>query len=210
MAETIELAGYEESLSGDLTWALIEGSLHFEGKSAVQKALRRIASRLSELDIPYAVVGAMAMFRHGYRRFTEDINLLVTRGGLREIHRQLKGRGYSTNFTGSKALRDAEFGVRIEFIVAGEFPGDGKPNPVPFPDPAEVAVDYEGIKYVGLVMLVEMKLASGMTDRGRMKDLADVQEMIKVLRLPREYVEQLNPYVRHKFLELWVSPPPEK
>ena len=51
------------------------------------------------------------------------------------------GLGYIPPFTGSKNLRDTEHGVRIEFLIAGEFPGDGKPKPVAFPDPAEAGVE---------------------------------------------------------------------
>ncbi len=61
---------YEELLDRDLDWALREGSMHFEEKSAVHQTLRKITKRLDELRIPYAVVGGMAMFLHGYRRFT--------------------------------------------------------------------------------------------------------------------------------------------
>ena len=42
-----------------------------------------------------------------------------------------------------------------------------------------------------------------MTNSNRLKDLADVQEVIKTLSLPMEFAEQLNPYVRDKFRELW-------
>jgi hypothetical protein len=51
--------------------------------------------------------------------------------------------------------------------------------------------------------LRELKLASGMTNPGRLKDLADVQELIRVLQLPLEFAEGLNPYVRAKYSELW-------
>ena len=63
------------------------------------------------------------MFQHGYRRFTEDVDLLVTREGLKEIHRELEGLGYRRPFQGSKNLRDTEHGVKIEFPVDGEIPG---------------------------------------------------------------------------------------
>src|SRR3990172_817552 len=123
MTETSQLSRYEENLAADPRWALSEGSRHFEGTSAVQEALRRISSRLGERGIPHAVAGAMALFRHGYRRFTEDVDILVTREGLKQIHEQLKGRGFLPVFAGSKALRDTELGVKIEFIVTGDFPG---------------------------------------------------------------------------------------
>ena len=35
-----------------------------------------------------------------------------------------------------------------------------------------------------------------------MKDLADVQELIKLKNLTAEYAEKLNGFVREKFLEL--------
>ena len=197
---------YEDQLSSDLTWALIEGSKYFEERSAAQIALRRIAERLAQLGIPYAVTGAMALFRHGYRRFTESVNILVTRPGLREIHRNLVGSGYRLDFTGSKALRDTELGVRIEFVLTGDYPGDGKLKPVAFPDPAAVAAEKDGLQFVKLTTLIELKLAAGMTSSDRLKDLADVQETIKVLQLPPEFAEQLSPYVRDKFRELWVPP----
>jgi hypothetical protein len=95
--------------------------------------------------------------------------------------------------------------VRVEFLVAGQFPGDGLPKPVAFPDPGQVAEELEGIKYIGLPTLIELKLASGMTNPQRIKDLADVQELIKALHLPREFTEQLNPFVQTKFLELWQA-----
>ena len=54
--------------------------MHFDKENAVHKTLRKITTRLGDLGIPYALVGGMAMFFHGYRRFTEDVDLLVTGG----------------------------------------------------------------------------------------------------------------------------------
>src|SRR5262245_29181431 len=136
-----QVVPYEQQLDQDRRWALSEGSQHFQGKSEVQKALRRICKRLNELDIPYAVAGAMALFEHGYRRFTEDVDILVTREGLEAIHQALEGLGYVRLFTNSKNLRDTEDGVKIDFLIAGQYPGDGKPKPVAFPSPVGMAVD---------------------------------------------------------------------
>src|SRR5437899_12953176 len=106
---------YEQLLDRDLDWALREGSMHFENESAVRKTLRKSARRLDELGIPYAIAGGMAMFFHGYRRCTEDVDILVTPEGLKEVHLRLEGLGYVPPFPGSKQLRDAEHGVRVEF-----------------------------------------------------------------------------------------------
>jgi hypothetical protein len=42
-----------------------------------------------------------------------------------------------------------------------------------------------------------------MTGSGRLKDLSDVLELIKLINLPADFAEQLNPYVREKYAELW-------
>lgn len=179
-----------------------QGSHHFEAASAVHEALRKIARRLDELGIDYAICGGMALFEHGVRRFTEDVDILVTKDGLKAIHARLAGLGYVRAFAGSKNLRDAEHGVRIEFLISGQYPGDGKPKPVRFPEPESVAIEHDGIKYLGLSALVELKLASGISSPDRAKDLVDVQELIKTLQLPAAFAEGLDPSVRSKYAEL--------
>jgi hypothetical protein len=170
----------------------------------VFRTLRTITARLRELEIPYAVAGGMALVVHGYDRTTMDVDILVTAEGLAAIHEKLDGLGYVPPFAGSKHLRDTATKVRIEFLITGGYPGDGKPKPVAFPEPADASVDIDGIRYLKLEKLIELKLASGMTGgANRLKDLADVVELIKALKLPADFAEKLNPYSRGKFLELW-------
>jgi hypothetical protein len=196
---------YEQRLNANPDWALREGSKHFEKDSAVHKALRKITRRFDELGIPYVVVGDMAMFFHGYRRFTEDVDLLVTREGLAEVHRRLEGLGYYPPFAGSKHLRDTEHGVKIRFLVTGEYPGDGKPKALAFPNPEEVVTEIDGLRCLQLPRLIDLKLASGMTNPGRLKDLGDVQQLIKTLNLTEGLADQLHPFVREKYKELWTA-----
>ena len=127
----------------------------------------RSLERLESIGVPYAVAGGAWLEAHGFRRLTVDVDILVNREGLSAIHAKLEGLGYVPPFAGSKNLRDAEHGVRIEFLIAGEFPGDGKPKPVAFPDPAEVGVEIKGVRYLSLPKLVELKIASGMTGESR-------------------------------------------
>jgi Uncharacterised nucleotidyltransferase len=193
---------YEARLKNDFSWALREGSMHFEEESGVQKTLRRIVKRLDELGVPYAVVGGLALFFHGYRRFTEDVDILVTKENLTLIHEKLEGRGYLPPFEGSKHLRDTDSGVKVEFLTTGEFPGDGKAKPVAFPDPADVRVEGSGIWFLSLPTLVELKLASGISNPLRGKDIVDVQELISTLHLNEAFADQLNSFFQPKFLEL--------
>lgn len=193
---------YEVRLGQDRLWALREGSMHFEKESAVQQTLTRIARELDSLGVPYAIAGGMALFFHGYRRFTEDVDILVPKDALRVIHEKLEGRGYLPPFEGSKNLRDTRTGVKVEFIVSGDYPGDGKPKPVAFPDPAAVAVEIEGFRFLSLEALIQLKLASGLSNPLRAKDVVDVQELIAALKLGEELADRLDPSVRDKYLEL--------
>lgn len=102
-------------------------------------------------------------------------------------------------------MRDTETGVRIEFIVTGGYPGDGKPKPIAFPDPAQASTRINDMACLRLEKLVELKLASGMTNVLRLKDLGDVIALIQQLNLGADFAAQLHPYVRDKYLELWQA-----
>ena len=195
-------ADFQQILSSP-TDAYEEGLRFFMGKSLLNNALRRIASDLDSHGIDYTVIGAIALNQHGYRRFTEDIDMILTKEGLEKFREELIGLGYRPAFEGStKQFRTAEENVPIEVITAGEYPGDGLPKPVKFPDPSENFVVIDGVKTVTLEKLIELKLASGMTAPHRLKDLADVQELIKTKSLDSSFAERLDSSVRDKFLEL--------
>ncbi len=193
---------YEDKLDADSSWALLEGSMHFEERSAVHLTLKALTQSLDELGIDYAVAGSMAMFLHGFRRFTEDVDILVTREGLAKIHEALEGKGYVKPFAASKNLRDARTGVKIDFLISGQFPGDGKPGPVAFPVPHEASVEREGTRVLSLPKWTELKLISGRLS-ARRRDWADVQDVIRTLQLPRDFAEQLDASVRESFTQLW-------
>lgn len=180
-----------------------EGQRYFMGEGQLNSALARLVADLKEHDIDYLVIGAIALMAYGYPRFTEDIDLIVDAEGLQRFHRELVGLGYSPAFQGArKRLRSTRDGIPIELISAGEYPGDGKPKPVSFPRPSETSVEIDGVKFPTLEKLIELKLASGMTAPDRLKDLADVQELIKIRGLSSEFADRVNPYVREEFLKL--------
>jgi hypothetical protein len=194
------------------TAAFDEGLKFFAGKGMVNNALTQIVQTLNKLGIDYAVIGAVALNQHGYRRFTEDIDLLLTKEGLERFRNELVGLGYRPAFEGARTqFRSTAENVRVEIVTAGDYPGDGRPKPVKFPNPAEVVTEIEGIKTITLEKLLELKLASGMSAPHRLKDLADVQEMIKVKALPADFANELDASVRDKYLELYraVSAAPE-
>jgi hypothetical protein len=177
----------------------------FMAQGEVHQALEKLARTLDELGIPYAIVGAMALNEFGYQRTTVDVDVLLTAEGLATFKDRVLGRGYVEKFPSSRGLRDTEHGVEIDVVLAGSYPGDGQPKPVVFPNPAHAAERGARVSLLPLATLIELKLASGMTAPHRLRDLADVQELIRVQQLPREFGDGLNEFVRPKYLELWSA-----
>ena len=194
----------ESSQAHSIVETYQEGLRLFMGQGELNQTLARLVRNLEQHGIDYMVVGAIALIAHGYRRFTEDIDLVMTSEALDTFHRELIGLGYAPRFPGArKRLRSTVDGVSIDILTSGEFPGDGKPKPVSVPRPEQASTEIDGIRIVTLEKLIELKLASGMTAPHRLRDLADVQELIKIRRLPADFTECLDPYVRDKYLELW-------
>jgi hypothetical protein len=148
----------------------------------------------------------MAYFCHRVRWITESFDILVTRAGVAQIRHRLGSWGYVNVVEGSRVVWDAECGVRITFLVVGDYPGDQTPKPVSFPNPDSVAVELAGISVLPLPILVELSLAAAMSESGRLWDLAAVVGSIRRLDLPRDFATRLIPYVRPKFEELWDGP----
>ncbi len=174
------------------------------GTGNVHRTLHDLARDLSEAGIDYAVIGGMALNAHGYARETVDVDVLVRPAGLARFEELYAGRGYVPAFPGArKTFRNTATNTRVEFLIAGAYPGDGKPKPVAFPDPAAVAVTIDGVRFVDLPNLIALKLASGMTQPARRRDLADVQDLIRILGLPRDWGGQLPAYVQQTYWLLW-------
>ena len=62
-----------------------EGLAFFMGKGIINNVLQRLALALEKLGIDYNIIGAIALNQHGYKRFTEDIDLLLTKEGLEKF-----------------------------------------------------------------------------------------------------------------------------
>lgn len=182
---------------------LAESERFHMGTGKVHQTIRQLASDLDRANIDYALIGAMALNAHGFARETVDVDVLVRPQGLKQFIDGLVGRGYRPKFEGArKSFRNVQTEVAVEFLTTGDFPGDGKPKPVAFPDPREVAIDKDGIKIVDIPTLINLKLASGMTAPHRRRDLADVQDLIRILGLQADFAGKIHPYVKSVFLQL--------
>lgn len=188
----------------------MEADRQAEHKGYVWQTLRAIAGRLDELDIPYAVVGGIAMQFHGIQRSTQDLDLLIgSEEELAALHASVVGHGFTRKGPESRHLRDDITRIRVEFLLAGDYPGDGQRKPVAFPRPETVSVRGEDALYfVNLRALIELKLASAISAPYRLRDRADVLELIHLHGLGEDYAGQLDPYVQQAFRELAALPRP--
>lgn len=184
---------------GTLIEQLRRDQLHARDVAAVLESLRE---RLSDEGIPFALIGALALRHYGYVRHTEDIDILTTPEGLDRIHARLVGRGLVARGPGlRKSLRETAHQVDIDVVTAGEHAGSPD-SPVTYPSPASAAfVEVGGLHLPTLEALVEFKIASGVWGH-RVRDLADVQSLIRANGLAEAFAERLVPALRERFLDL--------
>lgn len=175
----------------------------FVGMAEAQKALYKLTGILERESLPYAIIGAFALNEYGHRRVTVDVDVVMRDEDLQTFKRRHLGAGYSERAPGTGKLFDTEHGVDVDVLSTGRFPGDDRPKPIAFPDPATTAVRGERFALLPMTTYIELKLASGMVAPHRGKDLVDIQELIKSAALPRELASDLHPWVRARFLELW-------
>jgi hypothetical protein len=184
--------------------SLLDGlARHEMHRHDLTEALVELAKSCDREGIAFAVVGALALQRHGYVRFTEDIDIVTTREGLDRVHAALIGRGFMARGVGlRKKLRDTIHKVNIDIITAGEHAGAAD-SPLAYPPPDDAAYGHvdRGVRYATLEALIAFKLTSGIWGK-RPKDFVDVTELIKANTLDEGWADTLIPELRAKFREL--------
>jgi hypothetical protein len=139
---------------------------------AVDVALGEARSLFAAADVHFKIVGGVAVLHHGYRRTTEDIDVLVEANALEKLTPALASRGFER--AGAARLRHVATGVLVDLLEAGSLMprvGGGA-----YPSPDEVEASARDASVVGLSALIELKLRSR-----RHRDIADVVELIKRL-----------------------------
>jgi len=170
--------------------------MFFQGKDPVHQTMRRLIKRLGKASIPHAVVGGMAVFAHGYRRTTDDLDILVTSDGLLQFRSRFVSKYYTPHPTLRRRFTDRVNGVTVDFLVTGLFPGSGKPGPIAYPDPSSTTEIIRNVPYVDLVTLITLKLAAR-----RHQDFADVVNLIRPHGLDESFCSRLHPSLQRDFIE---------
>lgn len=175
---------------------LREISMFFHGSDHIHQAMRNVVELFNQYKIDYVIVGGMAVNAHHHARTTGDVDFLVRPDGLAAV-RQLVSQGVLQPVTGrSRRFIEPKTNVQLDVLVAGLFPGSGKPGPIPFPDPLAVTQIINNLPYADLKTLIELKLAAH-----RYQDFGDVVNLIRANNLDESFTSKLHESVRSDYIE---------
>ena len=158
------------------------------GNSPLTKVASAVDKALEKAGITYEIVGGYAVQFYGYVRTTQDLDVVVDDLNLARSA-LLSTDLFKTVQGNPKQLRHRKTGVEIDLLAAGT---RASPTSLPYPFPRQ------GQKYASLPTLISLKLGSG-----RIKDQADVVELIKINGLPPDY--GVNRQVAEKYGRLWKA-----
>jgi len=166
--------------------------------SPLMEVVRRFHILGSSRELPYCVVGGMAVIRNGYARTTIDVDILTFKKDWRKLL-PLEGEISSA---GPESCVDNKTGVTIDILFAD----DDWHMPMGMPDPRKVReYDQElGAYFIGLHALVQLKTAvylDKLRDHGEdiaSKDRSDVYELISrnLSKFSKEVIETFDPGVK--------------
>lgn len=174
--------------------------MFFHGQGPVPDTLRRLVQRLREAGIPHVFLGATAVNAHGHERTTKDVDVAMELADLDRFRRELVGddKPYRPVAGRSRRFLDPESNVMFDVLVAGEIAGRAdKQSEVRFPAPAEAEI-IQDLPVVSLARLIELKLVTW-----RLKDWADVIELIRVHHLDESFADRLRSSARSAYLQCY-------
>jgi hypothetical protein len=139
---------------------------------AVDRALAALRQVLARAEVPYVIIGGVAVLHHGYARTTRDIDVLVRPTDAALLEPALRAAGFER--IAGRRWRHGNDGAELDLVLAGA--------PIPpaargtFPDPLAVPRSAREGDIADLPPLVALKLASR-----RHQDVADVVSLLKLL-----------------------------
>lgn len=157
-----------------------------------------IAKDFEESEIEYCIVGGVALGVYNYKRFTEDLDILVSKKTEKLIDEHLVGNGYTKRPGSIRNLYYHTMTGKIPVDIIIE--GDNKSGFV-VPNPRDVRVKLTGAWFLSLKALITMKLSTS-----RPEDKQDVAKLISVNDLTDKWAEEnLNSELAVEFNNLKPS-----
>jgi N-acyl-D-aspartate/D-glutamate deacylase len=154
------------------------------GPAPGEERLVSLAKRVSDAS-GAPVVGGVAVILHGGGRATSDIDIYTPDWAT---HQRLEDAGILWNSDRREHLID---GVPVHMVGDDQFGGP----------PARIST-IRGVRVVGLADLVRVKLALGLEDVKRHKDIAHVVDLIERVPLKKDFAAKLPTRLRSAFKEL--------
>ena len=141
--------------------------------NAKSKTLSNLDQITVELGIPTTLIGGMAVAAHGYARFTNDIDILITQNDAKILAQKLIGFGWVD--IGNNKLESPKHNIILNLCAEGV-----KAGKISFPPPEK---SQPGISIASLPLLISLKLKAN-----RHKDRSDIIELIKSNSIDKQYI----------------------
>jgi hypothetical protein len=195
------MSSFSQYLAGAARRGELVNTMFEERLFALVGILHRISAALASEDIPYAVVGGLAVLIHveeadpEHATLTRDVDLMVRRADLERIKEAASANGFRYRHTAG--LDMPTFGAAdsarnaIHLVFSGETvrPTQAVPNPPLAPE--RKTVHGREVHVIALADLVRMKLSAY-----RLKDQVHVKAIEAAGLLTPQVEAQLGPELR--------------
>lgn len=196
----------------------MNAALLFEAEPMVHPnvldAYEQAVQTLNNSRIPFRETGGIALNLHGAGRPTKDVDLIVRRSDWLKALRVLAQ--IATDRQGIRFGLPGEPDAGLAVIGPHGVPIEVWPEGTTHEQIARIRGMQKARRHPAgklmftlqgdaTVALINDKLASHLSAKDRLRDAADVQSLVKRLKLPLEYASRLAPEVRPAFRRLWIQ-----
>jgi len=157
------------------------------GGQTILDVAREVSAALDEAGVEGGIVGGIAVFLHGYRRTTTDIDVFST--DRRKLADALQARGFVWDKTNRQFEKN---GIPVQLLAPEDDLGF---------TPTRFGV-VDGIRAVTLGDLISMKLASGTRHVRRAQDIADIIRLADHIPLDKSFTPRVAKAYRPEFKRL--------
>ena len=168
-------------------------------------ALRKLHLVFAERDLPYTVIGGLAVIRNGAYRTTQDIDILTTR----ECWKLIRAKPPEDFEVHPDSARHVPQDIQIDILFAG----DDWDMVVSLPHPSEIS-EYDeniGAYFISLPFLLELKTAIYLQKKDEYgveiaaKDLSDVVALLanNADKVISPCFEVMHPVVCTEIKKIW-------
>jgi len=173
---------------------LAESHRKLIGNSEISKTSSRVSNVLGKFNIPHVIVGGVAVQHYGYFRTTIDLDVVVN--DIDEARDKLSMNGFREAPGTKTIVYDRKNTVPVDLLPGGKSVDPRAEVMLPIPTKVNNTPDY-----IDLNSLISLKLDTYKHNPKRLRDAADVAELILNNNLPLNY--PVDYHVKFDYHELW-------